>query len=104
MENKIDGVWRRVNVANVNADQFEDWSLTDGYLYILQTEAGIDGYDTLSYGTYAVSQKLFKRYLLIEDQSTASFNNEWTIDKLTKNQLILYKDNGGLEYREFTKK
>ena len=88
---------------NVNADIFEDWSFTGGYLYVLRTTAGSIGYDTLSYGTYTMKVKLFKRYLSIETSSDPNMIKQWDIDKLTKKQLVL-STGEGTEYREFTKK
>jgi len=99
IENKLEGQWKRVNVVNVNSDIFEYWNFSGGYIYVLQSKVANSGYDTLSYGTYTVKANLFKRYLSIETNSTI----KWTIDKLTKKQLVLYRDNGGMEYREFTK-
>ena len=101
-ENKIEGIWRRVNVVNVNADQFEDWSFTNGYIYILKTVGGISGYDTLSHGEYTITTKLFKKYLTISNSTDVNMNYDWPIDKLTKNVLILYKDEGQ-QYLEFYK-
>ncbi len=102
VENKIDGTWRKVNLENVNANVFEDWTFTGNYFYVLHTN-GIGGYDTISNGTYAIKMKLFKRYLSIETSTDNSIIDDWRIDKITKGQLVIYRQQGGLEYYEFSR-
>ena len=90
------------NLVNVNANVFEDWNFTDNYFYVLQTN-GIGGYDTLSNGTYSIKIKFFKRYLSIQTSTDQSIVDDWRIVKLTKNQLVIYRQQGGLEYYEFSR-
>lgn len=102
LENKIEGLWTRVNVVNVNSSIFQVWNFDGGYLYVLQTKSG-GGYDTLSHATYAVWTGVFTKHVSIEGSTDNSLIDEWTIDKLTNKKLVIFKKNGGLDYFEFTK-
>lgn len=112
VENKIDGKWKRVNVVNATSDTFEDWEFSDGYFDILSYSVNGTIIDTLCYtpGKYTIKMKLFKRILVLSNlyNSTcnpyaSSYNGDWTIEKLTKKYLTFYRNNPGMEYREFTK-
>jgi hypothetical protein len=104
VEDRIDGMWRRVNVVNTAADQFEDWSFDNGYIYILRTKAGNPTYDTLGYGDYTIKANPIRKKLCINHFSDSYMIDKWTIQKLTAKVLVLYRQDPGEEYREFTKK
>jgi len=104
VEDRIDGMWRRVNVVNATADQFEDWSFDGGYLYILRTKAGNPAYDTLAYGDYTIKANPIRKKLCINHFTDAYMIDKWSIQKLTSKVLVLYRQKGGVEYREFEKK
>ena len=65
VENKIEGDWRQVNVINPNSDVYIDWTLSEGYFYIIQSYSDSLKIDTLAYGQYIIKDKfpLFKRIL-----------------------------------------
>jgi hypothetical protein len=109
VEDRIDGMWRRVNVIHFYSDTFEDWSFDGKYLYILRTIAGSQSYDTLGYGGYTIKASPFRKQLTMTDFTIPyySMSPTWSIEKLTHKYLTLYRPypgNAGSEYLEFTKK
>jgi hypothetical protein len=104
VENKIDGTWRKVNVENVSSDIYQDWTLLDNYIYILQQTAGSATYDTINHGKYSIKIKRFSKYLELSESSVSTWDGEWHIDKLDSKYLVLERNDYGLEYYEFVKK
>lgn len=109
VENRIDGMWRKVNVINMNSDTFENWSFDGKYLFILRTIGGSQHYDTLGYGGYTIKASPFRKQLIMNDDFNIlyySMSPTWSIQKLTSKILTLYRPypgNAGSEYLEFTK-
>ncbi len=105
-ENKIDGTWRMVNVANLNSDEYLEWTLLDGYIYMIHTQVGSSSLDTISHGVYNIKIKRLSRYLRLSECNTNqwSWDGEYKITKLNSKYLIIVKDQDYLEYYEFVKK
>mgnify|MGYP001573180204 CR=1 FL=1 len=116
LEDKVDGTWRRINVATPNSDDFEEWKFETGNFSVSKFSSS-SGTTTLeAYGEYEVKYKKFvKRYIYITKCSDAYYQANFRIDKLSKTTLTLYRDNlikthflqnpylGPLEYLEFVK-
>lgn len=106
IENKIEGTWRRVNIADINSSEFDEWRFNSGYIYVVHYKATSAYMDTLSYsyGEYVVKNVFFKRILSITKSTDADLVGNWRIDKLNRKYLNIYPDKAYLEYLEFTKK
>jgi len=107
VENKIDGKWKKIDVANVNSDTYWQWEFSDGYLAMIECEINGNKIDTLQYlpGDYTIKRKdIFKRLLIITDSQYGYMVGEWQITKLTSKILTLYRNgNGYQDYFEFEK-
>lgn len=109
VEDKIDGTWRMINVGNLTSDDYVEWELNNGYIYMLQTQSGNPTLDTMDHGTYSIKIKRFTRFLRLADfdtvvNTTWSWNGDFKITKLNSKYLVIEKDQDLLEYYEFVKK
>lgn len=106
VENKITGTWKMINVSNLNSDEYIEWTLTDGYIYMLHIQVGSSTFDTILNGSYNIKIKRLSRYLCLSECSTSqwSWDGDYKITKLNSKYLILVRDQDYLEYYEFVKK
>jgi hypothetical protein len=104
VENKIDGTWRMINMGNLTPDEYVEWNLVGGYIYMLHTQTGSTSIDTISYGNYNIKIKRLSRFLCLTESSKESWNGDYKITKLNSKNLVIVKDQDMLEMYEFTKK
>ena len=103
-ETSIEGSWTKTNVENINSDVIIEWHIENGKIYVLQyLHSNFDSIDTLYHGYYAIKIKNFKKILNIFESTNNYEIGEWTINKLTSKYLFIYRQQGGLEYMEFSK-
>lgn len=104
VENKIDGTWRMINMGNLNPDEYVEWTLMGGYIYMMQTQSGSSTLDTLNYGNYNIKIKRFSRFLCLTECSKDTWNGDYKITKLNSKYMVLVRDQDLLEMYEFVKK
>lgn len=103
VENKIDGTWCRINVQDMSSEVYEEWTLKDGFIYMINIQADTI-LDTLNYGNYNIKIKRLKRYLCLSECSNSKYDGEYKIDKLNSKYFVIVGDMVDAEYYEFVKK
>jgi hypothetical protein len=104
-ENKINGKWKVINIANVNDTlNTETWEfVSDGKLKIWTVTNGQS--DSLPECVLKFVVKSYKKLIVQPGDSgaTSSYCHDWEILKLKKDVLILDYRSGGLLEKEFVK-
>ncbi len=108
-ENKIEGIWQLLNVADINSEVKEEWTFIDNNLIILEKMPDTAP-DTIGTANYQVEAKLFKTLVPISNFSGDSvkaqfYNGDWEIIKFSKKKMriVSCRDGRHLAFREFMK-
>ncbi len=100
---KIEGTWKRVNVADISSPILHEWTYTNGAITVCEVNNALLTKDTLYTANYDVSVKFRKKTFTITYCSWSYYQGEWTIHKLEDTYFSFYRQHGGLEYLEFYK-
>jgi|AntAceMinimDraft_16_1070373.scaffolds.fasta_scaffold124472_1 hypothetical protein len=108
-DNKIEGIWQLVNIADINSEIKEEWTFIDNNLTILE-KIPDTAPDTIGTANYMVEAKLFKTLVPISnfsgDSAKAQFyNGDWEIINFSKKKMRIVncRDGRNLTFREFMK-
>ena len=104
-ENKLEGSWVAVDVADITDPNYEEWTFDKGKLSIDQTihqDTNVNYY--IFIGSYKVKglKKLDISGFTIGTSTV--YNQNWEISTLTKNTLRIVHGPNGLIFKEFYKK
>jgi len=102
-QKKLEGKWEMLTVPNPGYE--EDWTFTATTLVITRTNTGDSTANFTDSGTYTIHNNT----ITTTGEGLASsgveyYRGDFQINRLTNSQLILIRDDQGLQYYEFVKK
>lgn len=110
-DDRLSGVWVLIDIGNVNNPHQMEWSFLDSYITVFKvSKSNPSDQVVIGKGSYLLKTKLSKATLIIVDfelygHEYYEYNMEWKVNKMTDTQMIISgRKDGGLEYKEFTKK
>jgi len=104
-ENKLEGSWVAVDVADITDPNYEEWTFDDGNLKINQTihqDTIVNSY--IFIGSYKVKGLKKLDISGFTFGTSTVYNQNWEISTLTKNTLRIVHGPKGLTFKEFYKK
>jgi hypothetical protein len=104
-ENKLLGTWKWINLADINdSTNVEKWQFSaDGKMKVFIDVNGIP--DTVPNAVLLYKVKSYKKVEFLPSDSSPDndYCHEWEITKLKNDIMILNREAGGLETKEFVK-
>lgn len=104
-EERVEGLWERVNVADIHATQGELWELQNNHLNIYHfNKANPENKWLVQQGKYLIIRRGTKVFLKLANLSYSTYNTSWEIFRLNKTELVISIEvPGGIFYKEFIK-
>jgi len=105
-EETLEGIWERVNVADINSDIVEEWHFFDNVLEIFHYEkTNPEDLVLFASGVYRLKNNTNSQELFLSDMGHMDhFNGDWDVLTLNNATMVISKDiPGEVLYKEFTK-
>lgn len=101
---KFEQTWQLIDISNsLPSGSIELWDFTDGTFNRIRFSSSSQN-DTIDKGTYTLDAGLFKTTVTIKNCFDNDYNNDWKINKLDRDMLVMFsKKEGAFLYKEFVK-